>query len=163
MYCYNYGWTRNINLESIQGGENIMIRLYYLPSIVITVIVTFCLSMTVPAYAQESANLKVEDGAVCRNVVNYEIIEEGTSFPASVGKLYCFTRIVGAKDPAEITHVWYYGDTERARIVLAVDSPNWRTYSSKIIDAHEVGAWQVVVLDSSDNVLDSFRFDIIQE
>jgi hypothetical protein len=95
--------------------------------------------------------------------VNYEIIEEGTSFPASVGKLYCFTRIVGAKDPAEITHVWYYGDTERARIVLAVDSPNWRTYSSKIIDAHEVGAWQVVVLDSSDNVLDSFRFDIIQE
>ena len=140
-----------------------MKRIYYLPFIVIIAIITFCMSMIVPAYAQESAGVKVEDGVICRNVVNYEAVEGGTSFPASVEKLYCFTRIVGASDPTEITHVWYYGDTERGRVVLAVDSSNWRTYSSKSIQSHEVGAWQVVVLDSSDNVLESFRFDIIQE
>jgi len=140
-----------------------MTRVHYLAVVVIIAIITFCMFMIVPAYAQEAAGLKVEYGAICRNVVNYEAVEGGISFPASVEKLYCFTRIVGASNPTEITHVWYYGDTERGRVVLAVDSSNWRTYSSKVIQSHEVGAWQVVVLDSSGNVLESFRFDIIQE
>ncbi|MBN2516775.1 MAG: DUF2914 domain-containing protein [Deltaproteobacteria bacterium] len=112
---------------------------------------------------EDTATLTVEDGTICKEVVDHNPVEPGTSFTASVEKLYCFTKIVGAIDPTDITHVWFYGNTERARVTLAVDSPLWRTYSSKIIQPHEIGAWNVVVLDQSENVLASFSFTIVEE
>jgi hypothetical protein len=112
---------------------------------------------------ENTATLTVEDGTICKDVLDYTAVEPGTSFPASVEKLYCYTKIVGALDPTEITHVWFYGDTERARVTLAVNSPLWRTYSSKIIQPYDVGSWNVVVLDQSENVLGSFSFTIIEE
>jgi hypothetical protein len=112
---------------------------------------------------EDTATLTVEDGAICKDVVDHTAVEPGTSFPAFVEKLYCYTKIVGAIDPTEITHVWFYGDTERARVTLAVNSPLWRTYSSKIIEPHEIGSWNVVVLDESENVLESFSFTIVEE
>jgi len=112
---------------------------------------------------EDAATLSVEDGTICRDVLDYTAVEPGTSFPASVEKLYCYTKIVGAIDPTEVTHVWFYGDTECARVTLAVNSPLWRTYSSKIIQPYEIGAWNVVVLDQSENVLESFSFTIVEE
>lgn len=112
---------------------------------------------------EDTATLTVEDGTICKDVMDYTAIEPGTSFPASVEKLYCYTKIVGAIDPTEITHVWFYGDTERARVTLAVNSPLWRTYSSKIIQPHDIGSWNVVVLDQYENVLESFSFTIVEE
>jgi hypothetical protein len=112
---------------------------------------------------EDTVTLTVEDGTICKDVVDYTAIEPGSSFPASVDKVYCYTKIVGAIDPTEITHVWFYGDIERARVTLAVDSPLWRTYSSKIIQPYEVGSWNVVVLDQSENVLESFSFNIVEE
>jgi hypothetical protein len=115
------------------------------------------------ALEEKKSMLTVEDGAICKDVVDHTPVEPGTSFPASVEKLYCFTKIVGAIDPTEITHVWFYGDIERARVTLAVDSPLWRTHSSKIIQPHEIGAWNVVVLDQFENVMESFSFTIVEE
>lgn len=112
---------------------------------------------------EDTATLTVEDGTICKDVLDHTAVEPGTSFPAFVEKLYCYTKIVGAIDPTEITHVWFYGDAERARVTLAVNSPLWRTYSSKIIEPHEIGAWNVVVLDQSENVLESFSFTIVEE
>jgi hypothetical protein len=112
---------------------------------------------------EDTATLTVEDGTICKDVMDYTAIEPGTSFPASVEKLYCYTKIVGAIDPTEITHAWFYGDTERARVTLAVNSPLWRTYSSKIIQPHDIGSWNVVVLDQYENVLESFSFTIVEE
>ena len=112
---------------------------------------------------EDAGTLSVEDGTICKDVVDHTAVEPGTSFPASVEKLYCYTKIVGAIDPTEVTHVWFYGDTECARVTLAVNSPLWRTYSSKIIQPYEIGAWNVVVLDQSENVLESFSFTIVEE
>lgn len=112
---------------------------------------------------EDTVTLTVEDGTICKDVMDYTPVEPGISFPASVEKLYCYTKIVGAIDPTEITHVWFYGNIERARVTLAVNSPLWRTYSSKIIQPHEVGAWNVVVLDQSEKVLESFSFTIVEE
>ncbi|MDY6844699.1 MAG: DUF2914 domain-containing protein, partial [Thermodesulfobacteriota bacterium] len=98
----------------------------------ITAILLTLFNMTFLAsvHAQESLSLTVENGAICLDVINREIIDAGTSFSVSVGKLYCFTRIVGAHNPTSVTHVWNYGETERARVTLEVNSANWRTYSS---------------------------------
>jgi hypothetical protein len=106
--------------------------------------------------------LSVEDAAICANVVDREPTDVGTSFPVSVGKLYCFTKIVGAQEPTEVSHVWYFGDDERARVTLSVKAANWRTYSSKILQEHEVGSWRVEVLDADGNNLQTVDFEVVQ-
>lgn len=110
--------------------------------------------------AQEQPSLQVGEAAVCLEVVNRECVNANNLFPANVGKLYCLTRIEGANGSTEVAHVWYHNDVERARIVLPVHSSVWRTYSSKIIQQHEVGLWQVKVLDSEGKVLKVIEFQI---
>ena len=109
---------------------------------------------------QEISNLQVEVGAVAKDVIARAPVEAGSSFPVSVGKLFYFTKITGALDPTHVTHVWSFDGTERARVELAVNAPAWRTYSSKIIENHEVGAWRVEVVDSAGNVLQTVNFEV---
>jgi len=106
--------------------------------------------------------VSVSEMAICKDIVNREPEGAGESFQSSVGTLYCFTRIVGAKDPVEVSHVWYYGDTERATVNLSVRSSSWRTYSSKIIQSGEVGDWHVNVVGPDGEVLKSQSFSITQ-
>jgi hypothetical protein len=129
-------------------------------SIVLATLVAMSFLNAAATDAQQAASLEVAMGAICRDVINREPVDVGTSFEASVGKLYCLTQIIGAAGQTEITHVWYFGNTERARVSLDVNSASWRTYSSKIIQAHEVGAWHVDVLGPADELLQAFDFTI---
>ena len=152
--------------------------------ILILVVVTMCLGMQATCQAQEpakqtqepamqtqepasevqqAAQLEVSVAAICRDVLDREPDGYGTSFPVSVGKLYCFTKITGAQSPTQITHVWSFDGNERARVDLAVNAASWRTYSSKIIQPHELGAWSVDVLDSGGNVLKRLEFEVAPE
>jgi len=72
------------------------------------------------------------------------------------------SNIAGIQNPTKIVHAWYYGETQRARVTLGVNPPKWRTYSSKIIQAHEIGAWRVEILDASGNLMETVRFEITQ-
>jgi len=116
------------------------------------------LSVPAASLAQEAVELSVDVAAICTSVSALEPVGFDESFPASVGKLFCFTRIVGNQVPTTITHVWYYGETERARVDLTVKSTEWRTYSSKIIQPQEIGSWHVDVLDSAGNVARTVQF-----
>jgi hypothetical protein len=109
---------------------------------------------------QEPSDLQVEVGAVAKDVVDRVPMEAGSSFPASVGKLFYFTKIIGALQPTHVTHVWSFDGTERARVELEVNSPSWRTYSSKNIESHETGAWRVEVIDAAGNVLQTVNFEV---
>jgi hypothetical protein len=132
-----------------------------LSRVCVVALTTICLLSTMSAlYAQEAAPLAVESAAICTYVVEREPIDSGTVFPASVGKLYCFTKIINADAPTVVTHVWYYGDAERARVSLRISSATWRTYSSKIIQSHESGIWYVDVLGPDGNRLTSMTFEI---
>ena len=106
------------------------------------------------------SNLQVEVAAVCKDVIDRAPVEAGSSFPASVGRLFCFTKITGAVDPTHVTHVWSFDGTERARVELEVNSPSWRTYSSKNVESQEVGRWSVEVVDSAGNVLQTLNFEV---
>jgi len=66
-----------------------------------------------------------------------------------------------AHSPTEATHVWYFGDIERARVNLAIKAYSWRTYSSKIIQKHEMGNWHVDVLGPEGELLKTLQFKII--
>ena len=135
---------------------------------IITLSVIF-LSIPIASSAQEDTQMDVDVSAICKGIVEMEPIGSSISFPVSAGKLYCFTRIVGAQTPTQVTHVWYFGLIERARVDLAIKSSTWRTYSSKIIQPHEIGSWRVEVLDPEGTVLKVIQFittsvqDTVQE
>ncbi len=66
----------------------------------------------------------------------------------------------GTQDATEIYHVWYFAESERAVVKLQVNSASWRTYSSKIIQPHEIGESRVDVLGPEGEVLKAVRFEI---
>lgn len=125
---------------------------------------SLCISLLLvqAGFSQEAAGLEVMNPAICKNVENLTCVDPQNEFSMPIDKLYCFTRISGAKEDTEITHVWYYGDVERFRISLNVRSSSWRTYSSKTIQAHETGKWHVDVLDSAGTVLKTVPFTVVQ-
>ncbi len=117
-----------------------------------------CLSLPSISFSEEEIQLEVDAYAICETVSNFEPVGSSVNFPASVGKLCCFTTIVGAQEPTTITHVWYFGMTERAKVDLNVKGIRWRTHSSKIIQANEVGSWRVEIMDSEGTVLKVIQF-----
>lgn len=132
-------------------------------AVVIATVAALFVGLSVSTSLGKTDSLQVSEIAICKDVVDLKCVEPGYDFSPNVGKLFCFTRIKGAQEPTKVTHVWYFGATERARVELEVNSPNWRTYSSKIIQAHEVGIWTVVVLGPGGHVLENVHFEISKE
>jgi len=126
----------------------------------VILLITVCRLPTATIDAQEAVSLKVADAVICKDVVDRTPVDAGNSFRASVGKLYCFTRITGAQEPTRITHVWYFGNTRWAWVSLKVGSASWRTYSSKAIQPHQVGSWHVDVLGPDGELLRTLEFEI---
>jgi hypothetical protein len=131
-----------------------MKKVFTLPIILIV-----CMVFAAVAFA---STVRVENAAMGEDVVNREVVSQGASFSTSVGKLYCFSKIASIDSHTNVVHAWYYGSEERARVSLNVSPPAWRTYSSKVIQAHEIGVWRVEILDQDGNLLDTVRFQVTQ-
>lgn len=162
LNVYRYSISSNfLEFQRIsKGGVTMNKGLNLLWSTILAVtMVSFFFSITLVVQA---ADLSVETSAICEDVVDLEPVDEGTSFPVSVGKLYYFTKIVGAETATEVIHVWWFGSVERARITLPVGGSSWRTYSSKVVQAHEIGTWRVEVIDADGNNLETVEFTVTQ-
>ena len=96
-----------------------------------------------------AGSLSVVEGVITTQVVDRAPVDEVESYPAQIGKLYCFTKIAGAQGETQVTHVWLYQDKEMGRVTLPVRSAEWRTYSSKNILPEWAGGWKVQVLDDA--------------
>jgi hypothetical protein len=128
------------------------------------VVVLFCLVFWLVAGASAS-ELSTIDSGICSGVVNHAAVGVGDVFSKDVGTLFCFTRVLGPYlegNDQYVEHVWYYGETERARVTLPVKSSSWGTYSSKIIQAFEIGEWRVEVLDPQGEPINVFQFVITE-
>ena len=79
-------------------------------------------------------------------------------FPASVGELYCFSRVTNVTDKA--VHVWFHADKEVFRIELPVKAASWRTWSAKKVVPSLTGAWRVEVQDAAGKVLAIAKFTV---
>jgi hypothetical protein len=121
-----------------------------------------CFFLVYPVYGEEMTSPTVEDAAVCLDIVDRACIDPNNVFPAQVARLFCFSRVLGAQEEIQVTHVWFFGDIERARVPLQVRSINYRTYSSKIIQPHEIGPWHVDILGPDDTLLKTVKFDIVE-
>ncbi|MCK4503399.1 MAG: DUF2914 domain-containing protein [Desulfuromonadales bacterium] len=107
-----------------------------------------------------AAELQVVDGTITTAIKQQMPVDKIELYRADFGKLYCFTRIVGADTNTEVTHVWYYQDSEMARVTLSVGSGDWRTYSSKRFLPQWAGAWRVVVLADDGNEIATIPFTL---
>ena len=108
--------------------------------------------------ATDAFALRVADAVITTAIEGQMPVDSVEVHPADYGKLFCFTRIVGAEKDLRITHVWYYQDDELARVELSVGSADWRTYSSKRFLPQWAGKWRVVVLDEAGQQLATVPF-----
>lgn len=101
------------------------------------------------AVAAAGGDMKIEaDLKVGTDVQNRDIVGEGASFPAATQSVVAWTRVTGAAQPTQITHVWKRDGVEISRVPLNIQSASFRTYSRKSV-AGLPGAWSVEVLDAS--------------
>jgi hypothetical protein len=89
-----------------------------------------------------------------------EIIGEGESFGAEVGKIYVWCVVEGAQEPTTIKHVWYYKGNNMAEIPLSIKYARHRTWTFKTIMPQWVGDWEVQILDQDDKLLTKKAFKI---
>lgn len=113
------------------------------------------------AAAQEKpaadASLKVEKGVAATSVENHDPVGESAEFEATVGTVYCWTKISAQSVPATIKHVWYMGDKQVFEKALDIKFPSTRTWSSKSVKS---GSWRVDVTDDAGKVLSSVSFTV---
>lgn len=111
--------------------------------------------MTAPARA-----LEVVEAVVTTAVVAREPVDEVEVFPAQTGKLYCFTRVVGASEPTVVSHLWYHGEQLMSRVELPVSSPDWRTWSAKRFAGEAHGEWRIEIQGADGQVLRQITFQL---
>lgn len=80
------------------------------------------------------------------------------SFALSVGRVFCLSKVSNAAG-TEVEHVWYKGDSEVARVKLAINGSPWRTYSSKTLGPDAAGDWRCEVVQNG-TVLQTARFKV---
>jgi hypothetical protein len=117
-------------------------------------------SVCAAASAGEPIILEVASAEVCIFVERLKPLEPGRRFPASVGRLYCLSRISNIEKETQVFHVWFKGTAERLRIELPVKPPSWRTYSWKRILPGDAGEWRVDICDAAGNVLKTVAFEV---
>lgn len=122
--------------------------------------IVFSADMTAQKAAAPAPSLSVSDCAFCKSVVNREPVDKAEVFPPEVGKVYFWTVITGAKEPAEVKHIWYYNNKKMLKVSLTIKNLRHRTWSSKTIIPEWLGDWKVDVVDASGNILKSAFFKI---
>lgn len=124
------------------------------------VCVLFAASLAVAqekAAAAEDQGLKVEKAVAATGVEDREPVGEATEFEASVGKVYCWSKIAAETVPTTIKHVWYHGEQKVFEMDLDIKYPSTRTWTAKTI---QPGDWRVDITDQAGTVLDSVSFTV---
>ncbi len=80
-----------------------------------------------------------------------------TAAPKELKKLYYFTELRGLKGQT-ITHQWQYDNKVVAKIKFKIRGNRWRVYSSKYLQPHKKGDWQVIVKNGKGNPLETSQF-----
>jgi len=99
------------------------------------------------------ATLVIKDARFCTGVENREPVEVADQFSSEITRLYFWSAVENSGSETTISHVWYFGGQEQARVALPIKPSRYRTWSSRLIPPGSVGSWKVQVVDSGGNVL----------
>jgi len=114
-------------------------------------------SFTTAQEKSTAEGLKVEKAVAATSVENREPVGENKEFEATVGTVWCWTKITAQTTPTTIKHVWYADDQKVFEKVLEIKYPSTRTWSAKSVKA---GNWRVDVTDEAGGVLASVSFAV---
>ena len=114
------------------------------------------------APAAAAGGLRVSEFALARDYdpLTKAPVDTGSVFTPDVGKVFCYTRVVGCTDTTQVVHAWYHEGQNMAKVPLSVRSASWRTFSSKNIMPAWTGRWEVKVLDGNGAVLAARAFEV---
>jgi len=115
--------------------------------------------LTLPLVARGEAVPSVEAASTGTGVEELTPLGVSESFPSSVGKVYCYSKILNGEGTS-ILHRWYYNETVIADVPLAIGSPRFRTYSYKTILPDQTGQWKVEIISEEEDVLKTLDFTI---
>lgn len=104
--------------------------------------------------------VRIDELYVCQDVVDRAPVGTSDVFAKETGKVYCFSRVVGADTGSQVMHNWYHDGNLKASVKLNVRSPNFRTWTSKNLMPEWTGEWMVEVLDQDGKALDSIVFTV---
>ena len=118
-----------------------------------------CSFASFSAYSAEPS-LNISESVLCESVQNYVPKNIKSSFPNNVGRVYYWTKILGAKEPVMITHQWFYKDKLMVKVPLNIQHEKHRTWSYKTIMPEWTGQWKVKTVDKNNVVLNEKNFVI---
>ena len=118
--------------------------------------------ITLSVFSFTFAGTEVKEVICGENVENREIVNPSDSFPSSVEKVYCLSKIKTDEAPTNVYHIWYYKGKEVSKVELPIklNSIGYRVWSSKKILPNWVGEWKLVITDKNGNVLTEKKFNI---
>jgi len=105
---------------------------------------------------------EVAEAVMCRDVQDRQPVGESDSFPADIGKVWCWSKIKDGEGTT-ITHAYYYGGEEKLAVMLPIGSPLWRTWSNKTLHPGSAGSWAVEARDPEGRVLARDEFTCVAE
>jgi len=123
-----------------------------------TLIMLALIPLSLAAQENADSTIQLAEAVICRSIEDRTPIASASVFSASVGQLFCFTKVVGATTDTAIIHHWYLNGKLKASVTLPVRSASWRTWSSKKITPSETGDWMVEVVTEDGNALESILF-----
>lgn len=104
--------------------------------------------------------IEAVEAAMTTAVIDREPVDRVEAFPLQNGKLYCFTRIVGAEDQTVVKHLWYRGKQLMSLVELPVNSPDWRTWSATLFQEDWSGEWHVDIQDAEERIMQTVYFQL---
>jgi hypothetical protein len=124
-----------------------------------TLVVVFICPLLTLAQDEATAAITVET-ELCTGVEERMPVGMADQFPADVGQVCLWSKVLGCTEETTIKHVWYYRGDEMATVELPVRGSAWRTYSYKTIPPRWSGDWVVKVIDADGNVLKAIPFKV---
>lgn len=112
--------------------------------------------------AEDRPAVDVEEPRVARAVITNAIedrepVDDVSEFRNDQPIIYYFTELRNLEG-ATVTHRWEREGELMAEVPFRVGSPRWRVWSSKNLEPEWTGDWQVKVVGSGGEVLETTRF-----
>ncbi len=109
---------------------------------------------------KKNNNINIRRAQFTNGIIKREPIDNIDQLSAAakeLKKIYYFTELRGLKGET-IMHQWQHENNVVAEVEFKVRGNRWRVYSSKYLQSHKKGSWQVVVKDEKGNPLETSQF-----
>ena len=104
-----------------------------------------------------AAEPTVEVAAIATSVENLIPIGVSDKFPPGVGRLYCYSKIIGGEGQ-NIMHVWYLNEKKFNETILPIKARSYRTYSYATIYPGMKGKGRVDITTGDGKIIKSVEF-----